>query len=427
MKAISELIYERGKRGTKYLRMRIPADVRSAFPAGKTHVTRSLATSDLQQAKQRARIVLAALERDFCRVRKQQALRAQHLTSENLISENTWRQLRLELNVAASGAYSPNQGRWRTASGELEQSSPPPGTHELVADERCAQVMTLMRQARLTEALVVLQAMVAPESAVLGLPVPVSGLSSTDPVPASSSLPQPLRDMPSALPNWDEVFVKWRDFVPDRPRSTSIAAQTPWRALRHFMNARAPARSCVSPALVTAEDMTDFAEHMRASGLAVDTINERLAKVKSIYKIAVGRHLLPQNPAANTLGFKESSAQRRRKRRLPFDVGDLQLIFGSAVYTEHVRSSGQSGEASYWLPLLLFYTGARPEEVAGLAIADVLKDKVHGWYFIRCDGRPLTSRRCIKDLARKIRNAQRNPEAAYCVFAQAELDHCIKS
>lgn len=230
MKAISELIYERGKRGTKYLRMRIPADVRSAFPAGKTHVTRSLATSDLQQAKQRARIVLAALERDFCRVRKQQALRAQHLTSENLISENTWRQLRLELNVAASGAYSPNQGRWRTASGELEQSSPPPGTHELVADERCAQVMTLMRQAR--------------------------------------------------------------------------------------------------------------------------------------------------------LGFKESSAQRRRKRRLPFDVGDLQLIFGSAVYTEHVRSSGQSGEASYWLPLLLFYTGARPEEVAGLAIADVVKDKVHGWHFI---------------------------------------------
>jgi len=393
MKAISELIYERGKRATKYLRLRIPADVRSAFPAGKTHITRSLATSDLHQAKQRARMVLATLEKDFSRIRKQQAQRAQRLTSEDLTSENAW-QPQPEPNVADSGAYSCHQGRWRIASGEHAPSLPSPGTQELAPDERCAQVMSLMRQARLAEALEVLQAVVAPVAAVSGLSAAVS--TSMAPAPADSSAPQPMPGAPAALPNWDEVFAKWRDFVPERPRSTAIAAQTPWRALRRFMNARAPSRPCVSPALVMAEDMTAFAEHMRASGLAVDTINERLSKVKAIYKIAVGRHLLPQNPAANTLGFKESSAQRRRKRRLPFDVGDLQLIFGSAVYMEHVRSSGQSGEASYWLPLLLFYTGARPEEVAGLAIADVLKDKVHGWYFNLID-RPTTEDRELFD------------------------------
>lgn len=400
MKAISELIYERGKRATKYLRLRIPADVRSAFPAGKTHITRSLATSDLHQAKQRARMVLATLEKDFSRIRQQQAQRAQRLTSGDLTSENTW-QPQPEPNVAVSGAYSGHQGRWRIASGEHSPSSPPPSTQEPVPDERCAQVMSLMRQARLAEALEVLQAVVAPVAAVCrpsgsSAPESGSGSGSTAAPPADASAPQPMPGAPAALPNWDEVFAKWRDFVPERPRSTAIAAQTPWRALRRFMNARAPSKSCVSPALVTAEDMTAFAEHMRASGLAVDTINERLSKVKAIYKIAVGRHLLPQNPAANTLGFKESSAQRRRKRRLPFDVGDLQLIFGSAVYTEHVRSSGQSGEASFWLPLLLFYTGARPEEVAGLAIADVVKDKVHGWYFNLID-RPTTEDRELFD------------------------------
>ncbi|WP_374320784.1 DUF6538 domain-containing protein [Aquabacterium sp.] len=377
MKAIGELIYERGQRATKYLRMRIPADVRSGFPVGKTHITRSLATSDLHQAKQRARLLLATLEQDFSRIRWQQTQRAQRLISPGLTSENH-RQPLPECLANSSTVHAPNQGRWPLLAAPLIQPSPPPSTHEPASNALCAHVMSLMQQARLAEALEVLQSALAPPTAP---PAPVLHLSAPACVPPDPAAQQTLPAEPTVPPGWDEVFAKWRDFVPERPRSTAIAAQTPWRALQRFMDERLPSKACASPTLVTAEDTTAFAEHMRTSGLAVDTINERLSKIKAIYKIAVGRHLLPHNPAANTLGFKESSAQRRRKRRLPFDVADLQLIFGSAIYTEHVRSSGQSGEASFWLPLLLFYTGARPEEVAGLAIADVVHDKAHGWYF----------------------------------------------
>lgn len=45
MKSITESIYERGKHGTKYLRVRIPKAVRAAYPTHCTHVTLSLGTT----------------------------------------------------------------------------------------------------------------------------------------------------------------------------------------------------------------------------------------------------------------------------------------------------------------------------------------------------------------------------------------------
>jgi integrase len=48
---------------------------------------------------------------------------------------------------------------------------------------------------------------------------------------------------------------------------------------------------------------------------------------------------------------------------------------------KHERSHGQTGEASYWVPVIMRYTGMRPEEVAGLALRDICHDPELGWYF----------------------------------------------
>ena len=139
-------------------------------------------------------------------------------------------------------------------------------------------------------------------------------------------------------------------------------------------------KEVVFPGDVTAPQMTEFTQFMRARGLAVDTINERISKIKAIYKIALGRHKLKANPAADTLGFKESGVRKRVKRRLPFTESDLTVIFNSPIFIDHKRSSGQSEEASYWLPILSYYTGARPEELAGLALSDIQFEPDLGWY-----------------------------------------------
>ena len=65
MKASSEGIYQRGKHGTKYVRRRIPADIRSAYPASQEHIVRSLGTADLREAKERARAELTRIDSEF--------------------------------------------------------------------------------------------------------------------------------------------------------------------------------------------------------------------------------------------------------------------------------------------------------------------------------------------------------------------------
>jgi integrase len=144
-----------------------------------------------------------------------------------------------------------------------------------------------------------------------------------------------------------------------------------------------------SPADVTEALMTEFVADM-VKRLAAKTLNGRLSKICSIFKVAKGKHLLQVNPAAETLGVKESRVLKRKTRRLPFDEADIQRIFSSDVYTRQARSKGSSREATYWIPLMMFYSGARPEEIAGLALDEIREDPSHGWYFDIVD-RPSSS------------------------------------
>jgi integrase len=181
----------------------------------------------------------------------------------------------------------------------------------------------------------------------------------------------------AAGPSWDEVFEAWRNFVPNRPKATTIASQTAWRDLGQFATTRQlPGPSHVTPVL-----MSDFVDVMHNRGLSVDTVNSRLTKIKAVYKIAVGRHKLAVNPAQNTLGKGKSGVERRRISRLPFDEHDLAKIFGSDIFTKHWGSRGQSGEVTYWILVLMYYTGARPEEIAGLALSEIKQHPKLGWYF----------------------------------------------
>ncbi|MBE0548562.1 MAG: site-specific integrase [Rubrivivax sp.] len=67
-------------------------------------------------------------------------------------------------------------------------------------------------------------------------------------------------------------------------------------------------------------------------------------------------------------GARETGADEDRR---PFEEHELQLLFNSPLYTQGYRPSGQAREASYWLPLMGAFTGARREEIAQLRVADV--------------------------------------------------------
>jgi hypothetical protein len=65
VKAIDEYLCARGDNQIKYVRCRVPADVRAAYPSSQTHITQSLGTSDLREAKSRVRTELARFEEEF--------------------------------------------------------------------------------------------------------------------------------------------------------------------------------------------------------------------------------------------------------------------------------------------------------------------------------------------------------------------------
>ena len=161
------------------------------------------------------------------------------------------------------------------------------------------------------------------------------------------------------------------------PNPQPSPAAPAWRQQEAF----ARRHDVLWPAHVTSNLMAGLEDHThKTEKLAAPTINERVRNIRAVYTIAVVKEVLEANPAAETLGAKLPKHLQGREKRKPFTTGELQTNFGSALFTQHLRSRGQSGEASYWIPLVTYYSGARREEVAGLLVDDVRQDASLGWY-----------------------------------------------
>lgn len=53
---------------------------------------------------------------------------------------------------------------------------------------------------------------------------------------------------------------------------------------------------------------------------------------------------------------------------------ELNAVLSLPVFTRHERPAGGRGEAAYWMPLLLLFTGCRPGEAAQLILEDFTED-----------------------------------------------------
>lgn len=147
--------------------------------------------------------------------------------------------------------------------------------------------------------------------------------------------------------------------------------------------------------------------HELHGSLAVEAINRQHARD---YRDALVERQLSEGTIENRLGFLSTLVRhgqtemvehvlanpferieiyggqgvRTPKDRRAFDVGELNLVYASKLYTENARPQGQTAEAAYWAPLLGPFVGARIEEVAQLRIDDI--QRVNGSWCLRiCD------------------------------------------
>jgi integrase len=125
-------------------------------------------------------------------------------------------------------------------------------------------------------------------------------------------------------------------------------------------------RSWTLPKLVDAYDGKTF------QPLAVKTMKQHVAmlsavwaKLQDVGKIREGA----SNPFA-----RHKFPKARRVEKEGFTFRELQTIIDLPLFTAGERPPRSKGEALYWIPLMLIFTGARPEEICQLLVTDIRQD-----------------------------------------------------
>ncbi|GIZ51735.1 hypothetical protein NCCP691_17490 [Noviherbaspirillum aridicola] len=124
---------------------------------------------------------------------------------------------------------------------------------------------------------------------------------------------------------------------------------------------------------VTRQHAIRFIEQLQKAGQTPQNINMHLASLIKLLNYAVRLDLIKTNEASG-LTVKAPTGEKARRS---FDLPALRGIFSSPVYTAGHRPKGGGGDASYWIPLLALFTGARLEELCQLHPDDVMQVPYH--------------------------------------------------
>ncbi|MBO3278245.1 site-specific integrase [Pseudomonas schmalbachii] len=131
---------------------------------------------------------------------------------------------------------------------------------------------------------------------------------------------------------------------------------------------------------LTAQQLIDKAKAESLPLLSPATIRNRLRALSAVLGFAVRMDWIKENPV-EAGGIAKAAAKaagaRADRKRKDYTQAELQAIFSSAAFTQRdwkPAGGGNYGKAWYWLPLLMYYTGCRREELAQLAVADVSEE-----------------------------------------------------
>lgn len=116
--------------------------------------------------------------------------------------------------------------------------------------------------------------------------------------------------------------------------------------------------------------------------LTAATIRKQLKSLSSVLGFAAQLGIINENPVSAS-GVTKRLAKATAKapgalRRKDYNLDELRRIFSGPVHAG--GWSAEKDAALFWLPLLMYYTGARREELAQLSARDVIATKVEPPY-----------------------------------------------
>lgn len=173
----------------------------------------------------------------------------------------------------------------------------------------------------------------------------------------------------------DDLVDSWAGAT-ERPLKTVEAFRRSAKRFSEFLKHKTPEQ-------VTRKDVITYRNHLLAGSterpkLTVKATRTQIDFLKAIFRRAVANEQISNNPF-HDIPFDKVGVEA--KRRIPFEPEDLQKIFTTRIFTHHeYENKASGGAASYWLPLLALYTGARLEELGQLRTMDVKEFPQLGWY-----------------------------------------------
>ena len=132
---------------------------------------------------------------------------------------------------------------------------------------------------------------------------------------------------------------------------------------------------------LTVPELIAKAEKEGLPTAALRTTRKQLRALSTILSLAKNLGYISVEPVSGTgliqrLGKAAERADTTGGGGKEYSLSELLRIFKSPIYTEGwAPRRADYGQAFYWLPLLMIYTGARREELAQLAVDDVQRDE----------------------------------------------------
>lgn len=146
----------------------------------------------------------------------------------------------------------------------------------------------------------------------------------------------------------------------------------------------------LKPSEITRSHIADLKDKMLAEGSSPATINKGRGILAAIFATAEQNGKIEKNPF---VGMEKLKVPEKEVES-PYTILELQHIFNSPIFTKGYRTEELNGEATYWLPLLSLYSGARLNELGQLYVDDVGKDEGIDFYMIKPD---IATGRTVKD------------------------------
>lgn len=367
-------VVEREGSSSLYYRARIPTDLQSHY--GSTHKTVSLRTSDRRTANEKANVLRLKLDQEYASIRATLGATPAHDVSDEELERIALLWLVDELaedqQYRTNGDYL-DDGLYEAQLEDTEflHSS----SSEWLARGKTEHIISLVDHELLKHGIKLDKDTQAYRNACAHFNKARKRLADSLRLRNSGEIVEPphverTAPTPANQDTLQYLFEYWQTQKKPARRSIRAAADCIKWLSAQVNNKRA--------SKITKADIVAYKDK-RLELVTAGTVQKDFNLINGIFNNAVANAKLNSNPAE---GVTVPVDKRKPKPRVTFSLSDLQIIFKSPIYTENHRPIGGAEEASFWLPLIALFTGARLTEIGQLLIEDIQEEQNISYFFI---------------------------------------------